>query len=86
MSKSIYYTTHTVGYCKLDTKYVPSCMYVCVCVFVQIFSQGKGNRVAVENTHFVGNKASSVGAALMFQTFIYVLSRLDSHFYNFTDW
>lgn len=55
-------------------------------MFGQIFSQGKGNRVAVENTDFVDNRAVSVGAAVMFQTFIYVQSRLDSHFYNFTDW
>ena len=42
--------------------------------------------MAVENTDFVGNRAESVGAAVMFHTFIYVQSRQDSHFYNFTDW
>lgn len=52
----------------------------------QVYSQGRGNVVVVEDTHFVRNRAQNVGSAIMFQTFAYAQSRFNIYFYNFTDW
>ncbi len=54
--------------------------------YVQVYSQGKGNLIAVEDTHFVRNQAKSAGSAVMCQTFAYVQSRHTSYSYNFSDW
>jgi hypothetical protein len=58
----------------------------CIMSCIQVYSQGRGNVVEVMNTNFTGNRAGSVGAAIMFQTFAYVQSRVPPYIYSFSDW